>query len=163
NRYNTNRAAPLYAAELKKLNLDFAQDDPQLSARLRGLRLRLPIAAALHHWAAVTSDMPLRARLLRVAREADPDPWRDRLCDPAQAAAYWRAGLSIRPDSLASYNNLGVSLAEENKLEEAIATYHKALALNPHFANLHNNLGNALSKQKKLDAAIAAYRQAIAL
>jgi serine/threonine-protein kinase len=51
------------------------------ASRMVGSPARFALVAALDHWARVTRDEQLRARLLTIARKADPDPWRDRLRD----------------------------------------------------------------------------------
>ncbi len=55
---------------------------PAVASRIRGSAVREPLVTALDDWALVTADDALRARLLRLAREADPHPWRDRVRDP---------------------------------------------------------------------------------
>ena len=48
----------------------------------------------------------------------------------------------FRSDSNCSeaYNNFGIVLKEQGKLEEAIAAYHKAIVVNPNFVDAHSNL-----------------------
>src|SRR5262249_55972838 len=50
-----------------------------LAARIKESPARPALVAALDHWALVEENEALEARLLAVARQADPDPWRDRL------------------------------------------------------------------------------------
>ena len=40
-----------------------------------------------------------------------------------------------------AYYNLGITLAKQEKYEEAIAAYEKAIQLNPQYASAYNNLG----------------------
>ncbi len=61
-------------------------DSVQTASRLWESPIRLPLVAAIDFWALVTRDGQLRETLLRVARLADPDPWRDRL----RQAEAWR-------------------------------------------------------------------------
>ena len=56
---------------------------------------------------------------------------------------------------------IGNALAEPDRLDEAIAWYHKAIELDPKHVKAHNALGNRLSSLGKLDEAIAWYRKAI--
>jgi serine/threonine protein kinase len=59
-------------------------DDQTAAALIRRSPIREPLLAGLDDWALVEEDPLLRARLLRVARWADPDPaWRDRVRDPS--------------------------------------------------------------------------------
>jgi tetratricopeptide (TPR) repeat protein len=50
--------------------------------------------------------------------------------------------------------NLGNALAQQNRLDDAIASYRKALAINPNFAKAHNNLGTVLQNLGRFDEAI---------
>jgi tetratricopeptide (TPR) repeat protein len=54
-------------------------EEAALAARLRASPARPALVAALDHWATVEEKAALQARVLAVARQADPDPWRDRL------------------------------------------------------------------------------------
>jgi predicted O-linked N-acetylglucosamine transferase (SPINDLY family) len=69
----------------------------------------------------------------------------------------------IKPDYAEAYNNLGNSLRDQGKLDEAIACYRQALLIKPDYAEAYNNLGNSLRDQGKLDEAIACYRQALSI
>ena len=62
-----------------------------------------------------------------------------------------------------TYNNLGISLSKEGKLDQAAACFRQALALKPDYADAYSNLGNALWAQGALEEAGSCYRQAIAL
>ncbi|OBQ02893.1 MAG: hypothetical protein AN482_20390 [Anabaena sp. LE011-02] len=71
--------------------------------------------------------------------------------------------MQLNPKYAISYNNLGIVLRNQKKLDEAIIAYKKAIELDPKDATAYNNFGNALSDQKKLDEAVAAYQKAIEL
>jgi tetratricopeptide (TPR) repeat protein len=78
--------AAKYAAAFRGAGLaaDEAADAEAVAARIRGSAIRDRLVAALDDWALVSADALLRARLLGIARRADPDPgWRDRVRDPA--------------------------------------------------------------------------------
>jgi len=62
-----------------------------------------------------------------------------------------------------AHNNLGNTLKELGRLDEAEASYTIAIALKPDFAEAHNNLGNTLKELGRLDEAEASYTKAIAL
>jgi superkiller protein 3 len=79
------------------------------------------------------------------------------------ATRYYTAAVSIRPNSAAAHNNLGVALHGQKKLDEALAAYRNAIQLDLRSARAHFNLGNVLRDQKKLGEAVAAYRKAIEL
>ncbi|NQE36836.1 tetratricopeptide repeat protein [Microcoleus asticus] len=57
--------------------------------------------------------------------------------------------------------NLGNTLKNQGKLEEAITAYRKAIEIDPNFAWAYNYLGLILQNQGKLEEAITAYRKAI--
>src|SRR3954447_7941758 len=61
------------------------------------------------------------------------------------------------------YSNLGNALAEQGRLDEAVAAYRTAIELKPTYPEAHSNLGNALVEQGRLDEAVTAYRTAITL
>lgn len=103
------------------------------------------------------------------ARQADPES----LCAAAialkrqgkraDAVAYYRKALAIRPTFAEAHNNIANLLKEQGLLEEAIEHLRKAIALRPDLAETRNNLGNALKEQGRLEDAIAHYRDAIRL
>ena len=49
----------------------------------------------------------------------------------------------IKADYPEAHNNLGVALAQQDKLREAIAHFKKALQLKPDYAQARSNLDNA--------------------
>jgi tetratricopeptide (TPR) repeat protein len=57
--------------------------------------------------------------------------------------------------------DLGTVLAQNGKVDEAIAQYRKALQTDPNCAQAFNNLGNALLQKGKMDEAIAQFHQAL--
>ena len=69
----------------------------------------------------------------------------------------------MKPDFALAYSNLGATLKELGRLDEALASYNQAIALKPDFAEAHSNLGNTLKELGRLDEAQASYNQAIAL
>jgi tetratricopeptide (TPR) repeat protein len=75
-----------------------------------------------------------------------------------------RRSLELRNEEYPqAWDSLGNTLSAQQKLEEAIAAYHKAIELKPDYAIAYYNLGTALSAQQKLEEAIAAYHKAIEL
>ena len=69
----------------------------------------------------------------------------------------------MKPDYAEAYNNIGITLQELGKFNEAEASYKQAIALKPNYTEAHNNLGEALNELGKLNEAEASYKQAIAL
>jgi len=60
-----------------------------------------------------------------------------------------------------AYNQLGLYLADQGRLPEAIAKYRAALTMNPSYDEALNNLGSALAKQGRSADAIACYEAAL--
>ena len=73
------------------------------------------------------------------------------------------AAVAVRPGSAMAHTRLGIALATQGKLDEAIAEFREAIRLKPDDAAAHYNLGNALHDHGKLDEAIAECREAIRL
>jgi tetratricopeptide (TPR) repeat protein len=80
---------------------------------------------------------------------------------------YWRDSISLWTHTLAcgsgnflAHNNLGLALAAQGKVNEAIPHYEQALELRPDCAEAHSGLGIALNQQGKLDAAIPHFERA---
>jgi tetratricopeptide (TPR) repeat protein len=71
--------------------------------------------------------------------------------------------LTVHPGSSLAHNNLGMALAAQNRLPEAVHHYTAALRFRPQNAEAHNNLGNALSRQGKTQEAMAQYTAALHL
>jgi protein O-mannosyl-transferase len=87
-----------------------------------------------------------------------------------QQARYWRNSIALYEHTLQVtgnnaliHVNLGVALAEQGKLNQAIAQYTAALRLQPDFVQAHFNLGAALAAQGKFKQAIAQYTAALRL
>ena len=59
--------------------------------------------------------------------------------------------------------NLGNTLLQEGRVDEAIVQYRAALQMKPDLAAAHSNLGVALKAQGKLDEATFHYREALRL
>ena len=61
----------------------------------------------------------------------------------ADAVRFYTYTLQFAPDSARLHNNLGMSLANEGNVNEAIVQYKKALAFCQGYPQIYNNLGNA--------------------
>jgi tetratricopeptide (TPR) repeat protein len=81
----------------------------------------------------------------------------------AEAVAFMRAALAVRPRSCAAHNNLGASLAKQQRIAEALAAYRKALEIDPRYPYAWNNLGGAYAELERLPEAAAALEKAIEL
>ncbi|MEG4454022.1 tetratricopeptide repeat protein [Microcoleus sp. N9_A1] len=61
------------------------------------------------------------------------------------------------------YHDLGNSLQESGRFDEAVAAYKKAIELNPNFSWSYHSLGDVLLKLEKWEEAVAAYKKAVEL
>ncbi len=75
----------------------------------------------------------------------------------------WRDTLAKNPACAMACNNLGLELADQGRIDEAIGQYQEAIRLKPDNAKAYNNLGNALGRIGQIDEAIRQYREAIRL
>jgi eukaryotic-like serine/threonine-protein kinase len=83
-RFNNAQADRQYQDAFQQAMLGEPRNDPDMvAAQIKASALRWPLVAALDDWAACCADSVRRSWVLRVARGADPDPWRDRVRDPA--------------------------------------------------------------------------------
>jgi len=79
---------------------------------------------------------------------------------PADAVAYYRAALAIKPGVVVC-DNLASALRASGKPDEAIVYCERAIRMDPNYAPAHSNLGLALKAQGKLDLAIDCFRRAL--
>jgi serine/threonine-protein kinase len=80
--FDTASAVAGYADAFRDYRLDVGADAQAVAKTVRASPIKAALLTALDDWAEHAPDAPLRARLLAVARRADPDPWRDRFRDP---------------------------------------------------------------------------------
>ena len=80
-----------------------------------------------------------------------------------RAIETYQHALSLKPDYVEGYNNMGVALKDKGKLDEAIEAFKKALSLNPDYVEAYTNMGNVLKDKGKIDEAIEAYNKALSL
>jgi tetratricopeptide (TPR) repeat protein len=78
-----------------------------------------------------------------------------------EAMDYFRRAITINPNGVEQWDNLGFALVRKGQNAEALPCFEAALRLNPRHANTHNNLGNALSNLGRIDEAIEHYRLAL--
>ena len=74
----------------------------------------------------------------------------------------WRHALAIQSESAYAHNNLGMALAEQNRLDEAIVEFREVLRIAPLDADGGHNLGNALARQGRLEEAVAQFQGTLA-
>ncbi len=85
-----------------------------------------------------------------------------------QQLPYWRNSISLYEQALRVttgnymiHTNLGVILAGQGQLDEAVSHYSDALKINPHFAMADYNLGLALLKQDRINDAMGHFSNAL--
>jgi tetratricopeptide (TPR) repeat protein len=71
--------------------------------------------------------------------------------------------VGIRPDFAEAQNNLGNSLLEKGRMDEAVTHLRKALEIRPGYAQAHYNLGNALLRKGQVNEAIIQFQQLLAI
>ena len=75
----------------------------------------------------------------------------------------WTHTIDCTSDNHIAHNNLGVALAGQGRLAEAVAEYQQTLEIKPDYATAHNNLGLALAAQGKPAEAVPHYERALEL
>jgi protein O-mannosyl-transferase len=83
--------------------------------------------------------------------------------DYRSAISIWQDTVAKAPLNTRAYNCLGSALADEGRIDDAIALYRQALKIDPKSVEAYNNLGIALSDRGNLGEAIACYRRALQL
>jgi tetratricopeptide (TPR) repeat protein/tRNA A-37 threonylcarbamoyl transferase component Bud32 len=78
-----------------------------------------------------------------------------------EAVEYYRAALSLRPDTMAVLVNLGSALLALGRREEALAAYHRASLVEPNRSFSHINLARELDRLGQHEEALAEYRTAV--
>ena len=71
--------------------------------------------------------------------------------------------MELQPGYPEGQNNLGATLKDLGRLDEAVAAFERALEIRPDFAETHNNLGNAMKDLGRPDLAVESYRRALAV
>jgi tetratricopeptide (TPR) repeat protein len=162
------------AAVMKNLDLLITSDSAL--AHLAG-GLGIPTWLALPYssdwrWLLHREDCPWYPTM-RLIRQTEFDNWEpvfDRMAGLLGPTLKERKGedssalsISALPATATSLNSMGVHLAEQGRLDEAIANFRQALELMPTLAEAHNNLGNSLQQQGRSDLAVKHLRQALRL
>ncbi|MGD0016422.1 MAG: tetratricopeptide repeat protein, partial [Verrucomicrobiia bacterium] len=73
----------------------------------------------------------------------------------------FRHALNVTTDNYVAHLNLGVALASQGKIKEAIGQYEQALWIRPDDASAHNNLGSALLRLGRAPEAIGEFTEAL--
>jgi serine/threonine protein kinase/Flp pilus assembly protein TadD len=166
----------LFAEAFQRAGLDIeALPAAEAGGRIRACSVAAELAAALDHWALTRQEIlgrsaPSWKHLLRVARAADPDSWRDRVRDALERGnqqaleklAGSEAVLRQRPSTLTM---LGTALQRRGAVEPVEALLRQAWQRHPEDFWVNLDLGVALGKARPAhwDEAIRFYTVAVAL
>jgi tetratricopeptide (TPR) repeat protein len=80
--------------------------------------------------------------------------WRD-------SETLWNHALACTSQAFVVHTNLGHALANQGRMDEAMAHYQKALEIQPNYVEAHNNLGYAFACLDRFDEAMAQYQEAV--
>jgi len=79
-----------------------------------------------------------------------------------EAITYWQKLVELKPDSaLEFYGNIGNSLVQQGKFDEALNYFHRALERAPKSFQAHQAIGNLLIRQDKLLEAKSEFSKAL--
>jgi tetratricopeptide (TPR) repeat protein len=79
----------------------------------------------------------------------------------AEAPAYYRAALALRPDNAGVHDGLGMALVHAGQSDEALAAFRRAVELSPRSRTSRQRLVGALGQAGRWVEATAACRQAL--
>lgn len=83
--------------------------------------------------------------------------------DFAAAEHAFARAVELAPDSAVAHSKLGVALAHQSRLDEAVSRFNHAIAVAPSYAPAYSNLGNAYRAKGMLPEALAAYQRAVTI
>jgi tetratricopeptide (TPR) repeat protein len=75
----------------------------------------------------------------------------------------FRHALAVTKDNSVALNVMGIALAQQGRLDEAVKYYRWSLQLQPTDADAHFNLGNALVDQRQYAEAVASFEATLSL
>jgi Flp pilus assembly protein TadD len=81
----------------------------------------------------------------------------------ANSQTLWEDSLRKAPAYWVPHMNLGLTMAQQGRIEEAISYYRESLRLNPNSVHTHNNLGVVLLERGQIGDAIGHYVAALRL
>ena len=147
------------AAQLYRQVLQEYPDHAETRYRLASICLALGwLTEAVENYQKL---LPLAERACRA--------WRPRNCFRPDSAG-WRRRLPVSakheledPYYADAYNNLGLVLVKQGRIDEAVANHRYSLHLKPDNPLAYNNLGNVLRDLGQLDEALDCYREALRL
>src|SRR5947208_3330411 len=66
-------------------------------------------------------------------------------------------------EGVSALSNMGLALAQQGKVDEAVAAFQKCLELDPKAVDIHHRLGNVLRNAHKPAEALSHLREAVKL
>jgi tetratricopeptide (TPR) repeat protein len=81
----------------------------------------------------------------------------------SDAEQYCRRAITLDPEFEEAYYNLGNSLSEQGRTDEALQAFQTAYTLDPHYAGPHREAGMLLLKERKYAEAETHLRKALEL
>jgi serine/threonine protein kinase len=166
--FNCRVLAEEYTKTFADAGLTVTGDEAALSTFIRGSAIHEQLVATLDDWAFaafVLRDDALWARLLRLARRADPDPeWRDHFRDPSvwhDRAALERLARQARVSDLSPRLLIVLSRLLELGDADAEPLLRAAQRLRPAHFWLNWELGNVLLAKRQPGEAAGFYRAAL--
>jgi serine/threonine-protein kinase len=167
NRFDDAAAEREYAAAFRDARLGRVGGDvTALAVRIRNSAVKEQLVAALDDWAGRTRDRQRQAWLLAAARQADPDPRRNRWRDPAlwqQPAELERRARQADLGRLSPQLLGAIGLVLLRQGGQAIPLLTRAQRQYPSDFWLTFDLGQALHMARRPGEAIGYYRVALAL
>ncbi len=76
---------------------------------------------------------------------------------------FYSKTVKASPESFRAHLNLGVALAEQGRLDEAVSHYLTALKINPEYAMAYYKIGNAMMIRERLEDAVKHYAKSLQL
>ena len=156
-----------YEEAFRDAGLGAPGNDPtEVAARVRASPVSGALVAALDDWAACAADGEQQAWILAVVRQADPNPWRDRVRDPAtwdnpEALGDLAARAPVAQQSPQLLAVLGARLRARDL--DAVAFLERVESAYPADFWVNIEMGNALYHHSNPVEAIGYYRAALAL
>jgi serine/threonine-protein kinase len=155
--FDTASAGPAYAEAFRTYGIDVDRLDPaEAAARVHGRAIRVELAVALDDWAWIQrsqgkGDDPSWRRLLAVARQIDPDKWRNRLREALsrgdrQALKDFAGSADVAAQPVTTLGNLGSLLQEMGDTEDAVALLRKTWRRYPSDFWVNHDLAVALGQ-----------------
>ncbi|ORZ36219.1 glycosyl transferase family 41-domain-containing protein [Catenaria anguillulae PL171] len=114
---------------------------------------QLPTALALYYVALAVHANPQVCNLVGILCAT--------VAQPAMAVQYYHSGLTMDPNHVHLYTNLGSVLKDQGHVMQAISMYERAVTLEPTFDIALANLANAMKDLGRIDEAVGLYRRAL--